>query len=113
MSSQGIDPPLTVAVAATATPMATFDTSSTQILTVQVTNTDAVQTLDCTVQRRASLLEDFADTTMPDLMGIAALGTAAVDLDCGGNVEFRISGIASGAGLDATICARDKPRSSR
>lgn len=113
MSSRGIDPPVAVAVGPTTTTLATFDTSQTQTLTVQVTNTDAAQVLACTVQRRASLMASFADTTMPDLSNIAALSTAAVDIDCGGNAEVRVVGFASGVGLTATICGRDKPRSTR
>jgi hypothetical protein len=113
VSSRGIDPPVAVAVAPTVTTLATFDTSQTQTLTVQVSNDDAVQTLACTVQRRASLLAAFADSTMPDLSSIAPLGTAAVDIDCGGNAEVRVVGYASGAGLAATVCGRDKPRSTR
>ena len=113
MSSRGIDPPVSVAVAPTVTTLATFDTAQTQTLTIQVSNADAAQTLECVVQRRASLLADFADTTMPDLASIAPLGTAAVDIDCGGNAEVRVVGFASGAGLTATVCGRDKPRSTR
>lgn len=102
--------PTSVSVAPTQTTLATFDTSTTAILTVQVSNSDVSQTLDCTIWRRANPLVDFAATTMPDLLGIAAGGTAAVDIDCGGNVEVRVTGVASGAGLTAVVCGRDRPR---
>ncbi len=104
------DPALTVAVAPTATTLITLDTSATQTATIQVTNLDAVQTLACTIQRRAISSLGFADTTMPDLANIGPLATAAVDIDCGSNLEVRVIGTASGAGLDCTVGARDKPR---
>lgn len=110
MTTKGIDPPITVAVAPTSTPLATFDVTQTGTLTVQVENTDAAQTLACTVQRRATLTSDFVDTTVPDLASIAPLASACVDLDCAANTDIRIVGVASGAGLDATVCGRDRPR---
>lgn len=101
---------MTVAVAPTATVLLTLDTSATQTLTMQVTNLDALQTLACTVQRKAIGGMDWADTPLIALESIAPLATAIADLDCGGSLEVRITGIASGAGLDASVGARDKPR---
>lgn len=109
-SPKAIDPPVTVSVAPVTTTLATFDTSTTAALTVQVANLDGAQTLSCTVQRRATLLSAFVDTTLGDLAAIGPNSSACVDLDCGANVEVRVVGIASGAGLSATICGRDKPR---
>jgi len=107
---KALDPPQSVSVAPVSTTLATFDVSTTQTLTVQVANSDASQTLACTVQRRAVALADFVDTTLGDLASIGPSSSACVDLDCGANVEIRIVGTASGAGLTATICGRDKPR---
>jgi len=110
VSAKAIDPPVSVAVAPTATTLATFDVGTTATLTVQVANLDAVQTLACTVQRRATLTSAFVDSTIGDLADVQPLGSACVDLDCGANAEIRIVGVASGAGLTATVCGRDKPR---
>ena len=109
-SPRAQDPALPVSVAPTSTTLGTFDTSATQTLTIQVTNLDGVQDLACTIQRKAISSLGFADTTMPDLANIPAGTTAAVDIDCGSNLEVRVVGTASGAGLECTVGARDKPR---
>lgn len=108
---KAIDPPLSVSVAPTSTVLATFDVSTTAVLTVQVGNGDASQALVCTVQRRAVQGAAFVDSSIPDLSSIAASSAACVDIDCAANVEIRVIGVASGAGLTATISGRDKPRS--
>ena len=108
---KAIDPPLSVSVASTTTALATFDASTTAVLTVQVSNSDASQTLACTVQRRAVNGASFVDSSIPDLSSIGPSSAACVDIDCAANAEIRIVGVASGAGLTALISGRDKPRS--
>lgn len=110
MSPKAIDPPVSVSVAPVTTTLATFDTATTATLTVQVANLDGSQTLACTVQRRATLSSAFVDTLLGDLASIGPGASACVDLDCGANAEIRVVGVASGAGLTATICGRDRPR---
>ena len=102
-------PPTTVAVAPTATTMATVDVKKTKTLGVHVKNTDGSQTLTCTVQRRPHPGVDFVDSQLPDLSLIAAGASAAVDVDCGASYEVRVIGTASGAGLNAIITVRDEP----
>lgn len=110
---RAIDPAIPVAVAPTPTVLAAFDTGTTATLTVQVENTDATQTLSCDIQRRAITSAPFVSTGSFLLQDIQPLASACVDIDVAGNSDFRIVGTASGAGLTANICGRDKPRSSR
>ena len=107
---KAIDPAIEVAVAPTPTTLATFDVQFTSILTVQVENLDPSQTLDCTILRHAIMSAPFVDSGLFDLKNIQPGTAAAIDIQCGGNIEIRIFGTASGAGLTATICGRDKPR---
>jgi hypothetical protein len=107
---QATTPPETVAVAPTPTTMGTWDVQRTARLAIQVTNTDGAQTLACTIQRRVSRTLAFADTTIPDLSSIAPGATAAVDVDCAADVEVRLVGTASGAGLNASVAARNVPQ---
>jgi hypothetical protein len=101
--------PTSVAVAPTATTMATVDVSKASTICVHVKNNDGAQTLDCTVWRRAHPLNDFVASTLSDLAGIAAGASAGVDVDCGADYEVQVTGVASGAGLTATITVRDEP----
>lgn len=108
---RALDPASSVSVLPTTTTLATFDVSTTAVLTVQVSNTDGAQQLDCAIWRHATTSDPFVMTTLGGLQGIGPGSSACIDIDCGGNVEVRITGAASGAGLVATISARDKPRS--
>jgi hypothetical protein len=108
--SEFVSPPQTVAVAPTQTTLATVDTVNTAILTVQVTNTDAAQTLDCSILRQANANQGYASMTEGGLLGIGPLEDAVVDVDCTGCISVRIVGTASGAGLDAQVSARNIPQ---
>lgn len=108
---RALDPAASVSVLPTTTTLATFDVSATATLTVQVNNLDGSQQLDCAIWRHATTSDPFVMTTLGGLQGIGPGSSACIDIDCGGNVEVRITGAASGAGLTATISARDKPRS--
>jgi hypothetical protein len=105
-----VRPVQTVAVAPTQTTLATIDTANTALLTVQVTNTDATQTLDCSIQRQANAAQGYADVKEDGLLGIGPLEEAVVDVDCTGCVSVRVVGTASGAGLDAQVSANNIPK---
>lgn len=102
-------PPTVVSVAPTETTMATIDVSKSATVCIHVTNSDGAQTLDCTVYRRPHPDVPFVASTLADLASIAAGASAAVDVDCGADYELRVTGVASGAGLSATITVRDEP----
>lgn len=110
---RAIDPAVSVAVAPTPTVLASFDVATTATLTVQVENTDASQTLSCDIQRRAITSAPFVSTGSFLLQDIQPLASACVDVDVAGASDVRIVGTASGAGLTANICGRDKPRGNR
>jgi hypothetical protein len=110
MSSISLTPqvlaPTTVAVGAADTTLATFDTKFTDVLSVQVTNSDAVQVFAGLIKRRLDSSQAFATTTIPDFSAVAPLGTAVVDIDTRGTTEVRITGAMSGAGGNVVITAR-------
>ena len=109
MTTHTVVPSATVAVAPTGTVLATWRASAINtVVTVQVTNTDAVQTLDCVLRRRVSADFEMAVSTLPDLRDIPALGTAAVDIETGAAYEVEVLGTASGAGLDALVMVVNK-----
>lgn len=88
----------------TSTSLAIVDVRDTRLIAIYVKNTDAVQTLSVTVRRRATLADDFSEGQVFDeFTDIPPLTPRVVDFDCGVNTEVEVVGIASGAGLDATI----------
>ena len=81
-----------------------MDTRDTRLVAIYVKNTDATQTLDVTVRRRATLADDFAEGQVFDeFTAIPPLTPRVVDFDCGVNTEVEVVGVASGAGLDAEL----------
>ena len=98
--------PIQVAVAATLTALAEFDTRYTEILGVQIVNLDGSQTFAGIVQRRVTLTDPWADSSIPDFSSIPAGGSVLADLDVRGTGYIRLVGTMSGAGGDVTISAR-------
>ena len=100
--------PTTVAVAPTKTTLATIDVSKSSTVCIHVSNGDATQLLDCTVWRRPHPDVVFVESAVEGLVGIRPLSAQAVDVDCGADFELRVTGVASGAGLDAVVTVRDE-----
>lgn len=87
--------------------MGIVDVGDTARVAVSVKNLDAVQTLNVTLRRRPAVQDDFSDAPVFDeLTGIPALTTRAVDFDTGVHKELEVVGVASGAGLNATLTVK-------
>ena len=103
--------PTTVAVAATSTVVATFDTKTSAVLSVQITNLDGSQVFTGLVTRRLDPTAPYAPTTLPDFSGIGPGGTVVADLDVRGTSQVQITGAMSGAGGNISITARRRASS--
>ena len=87
--------------------MVVVDIRDARVVAVAVKNLDAVQTLSCALRRRAHLDDDFALSSLPDLVEVLPLEQKSVDVDCGTNVELELVGTASGAGLTAQVTVKN------
>ena len=91
----------------TSTSMVIIDVRDTRLVAIGVKNLDAVQTLTCTIRRRAHQSDDMADGQFfPELDAIPPLTQRAVDVDVGVNMDIELVGIASGGGLQATVTVK-------
>lgn len=74
---------------------------------MQVTNNDASQTLNCTLQRRLDSDAPFVPTDFaPAINSIEPLASAIVEFEIAYNYEIRLVGLMSGAGGSASVIVR-------
>ncbi len=93
-----------VPVLATSTSMAIVDVRDTRLVAVSVKNLDAAQTLNVTLRQRAHPDDDMTDAPVFDeLTTIPALTARCITFDVGVMGELEVVGVASGAGLNASV----------
>jgi len=91
-------------VLSTSTSMAIVDVSTTRRVAVSVKNLDATQTLSVTLRQRAFAADDMAPAPVFDeLTAIPALTPRIITFDVGAMNELEVVGVASGAGLNASL----------
>lgn len=97
----------TVTVNPTSTSLAIVSIANTRLMAISVKNLDAAQSLTVTLRRRAHPSDDFADAAaFQEFDAIPPLTARSVDVDCGTHFELEVVGVASGAGLQATLACK-------
>lgn len=96
-----------VTVNATSTSLAVIDVRDTRLVAVAIKNQDVTQTLSVTLRRRCHPADDFAEGNIFEELTDIPPGTQrAVDVDVGVQWDLEVVGIASGAGLTATLTVK-------
>lgn len=87
----------------TTTTLVTVRVNTYQLLSLQVKNLDLTQTLNCVIHSRLTEDDDYAASALPDLQGIAPGETRKVDIDIRSVLDVKLTGQASGLGLECTV----------
>lgn len=95
--------PATVAVASTTTPVVTVECRASEVLTIQLVNTDGTQTFNGTVQRRTYGETTWSDSSLPDFQGIGPGSSVMADIDVRGSAYVRLVGTMSGVGGNVRV----------
>ena len=97
----------TVDVGPTSTSMATVDVRDNVTVCVAVTNHDEAQTLAVTLRARCHPSDGFAvRASFKEFESIAPGEPVCVDVHVGTLTELEVVGVASGAGVSATVTVR-------